>query len=183
MKRLTVWLVGLLAGLFCLLPLAQAQTSADYTQGVTVSGSTATIWFKPTSSTTTWVDVHYQLNGGATQSLRMSFNSATGRHEQNVLTPVAAGNTLAYHFTYNKGTPAYDTPSFSFTVGSSGGGTVGTPTFSPAPGTYSAAQSVSLSTSTAGAQIRYTTDGSTPTATSALYGGPINVAATMTIKA
>src|SRR6185369_8156373 len=96
---------------------------------------------------------------------------------------VAAGNTLAYHFTYNKGTPAYDTPTFNFTVGSTGGGTVATPTFSPAPGTYSAAQSVSLATTTAGAQIRYTTDGSTPTATSALYGGPLNVAATMTIKA
>jgi hypothetical protein len=183
MKRLALWLVSLLASLICLVPLAQAQSASDYTQGVDVSGSTATIWFKPTSSTTTWADTHYQLNGGPTQSLRMTFNAATGRHEQNVLTPVAAGNTLVYHFTYNKGAPAYDTPNFNFTVGSTGGGTVATPTFSPAPGTYTSAQSVTLATATAGAQIRYTTDGSTPTAASALYGGPINVAVTTTVKA
>ena len=30
----------------------QAQTASDYTQGVTVSGTTATINFNPTSSTT-----------------------------------------------------------------------------------------------------------------------------------
>ena len=183
MKRLALWLVSLLASLICLVPLAQAQTASDYTQGVEVSGSTAKFWFRPTSTQTTWADVHYQLNGGPVQSLRMTFNAATGRHEQNVLSPVAAGNTLSYRFTYNKGAPAYDTPTFAFTVGSGGGGTAATPTFSPAPGTYTGTQNVTLATSTAGAQIRYTTDGSTPTATSALYGGAISVAATTTIKA
>ena len=38
-----------------------------------------------------------------------------------------------------------------------------TPTFTPAAGTYSSAQSVTISTTTGGATIRYTTDGSTPT--------------------
>ena len=36
------------------------------------------------------------------------------------------------------------------------------PTFTPAAGTYTAAQSVTISTTTSGATIRYTTDGSTP---------------------
>jgi len=125
MKRLALWLVSLLASLICLVPLAQAQTASDYTQGVEVSGSTAKFWLKATTTSIPWADVHYQLNGGATQSLRMTFNAATGRHEQNVLTAVATGNTLTYRFTYGKNSLAYDTPSFNFTVGSTGGGTGG----------------------------------------------------------
>jgi glucosylceramidase len=58
-----------------------------------------------------------------------------------------------------------------------------TPTFSPAPGTYSSAQSVGLSDATAGAAIYFTTDGSTPTASSTLYSAPIAVSADTTIQA
>lgn len=61
---------------------------------------------------------------------------------------------------------------------------VAAPSFSPAPGTYTSAQSVTLSTSTSGASIRYTTDGSNPTSTTGtLYSGPINVASTTTLRA
>ena len=42
---------------------------------------------------------------------------------------------------------------------------------------------VALSTSTAGASIRYTTDGSVPTASSSLYTGPISITADTTLKA
>ena len=63
-------------------------------------------------------------------------------------------------------------------------GTVSAPTFSPAPGTYASAQSVTLSTSTVGASIRYTTDGSNPTSTTGTpYAGAIAVSATTTVKA
>jgi hypothetical protein len=61
--------------------------------------------------------------------------------------------------------------------------TAATPAFSPPPGTYTSAQTVSLSTSTAGATIFYTTDGSTPTTSSAVYSAPISVAASETIQA
>jgi Chitobiase/beta-hexosaminidase C-terminal domain len=57
------------------------------------------------------------------------------------------------------------------------------PSFSPAPGAYSVAQSVALSSTTSGATIRYTTDGSDPTASSPVYANPISVAASATIKA
>jgi nucleoid-associated protein YgaU len=61
---------------------------------------------------------------------------------------------------------------------------VATPTFSPAEGTYAASQSVTISTSTEGAEIRYTTDTSEPTATAGrLYSDPISVSSTTTIKA
>lgn len=61
-------------------------------------------------------------------------------------------------------------------------GTCATPTFSPAAGSYEGTQNVTIS-STAGATIYYTTDGSTPTASSSVYSSPIAVSADMTIKA
>jgi nucleoid-associated protein YgaU len=62
--------------------------------------------------------------------------------------------------------------------------TVAAPAFSPAEGSYPGAQSVTLATSTEGAEIRYTTDSSAPTATSGtVYAGPIPVGATTTLRA
>ena len=62
---------------------------------------------------------------------------------------------------------------------------VAVPTFSPGAGTYDAPQSVIISTATAGATIRYTTDGvTTPTETvGTVYAGPISVTANQTLKA
>ncbi|MGA3223159.1 MAG: chitobiase/beta-hexosaminidase C-terminal domain-containing protein [Acidobacteriaceae bacterium] len=57
------------------------------------------------------------------------------------------------------------------------------PQFSPAAGSYTAAQTVSISDSTAGATIYYTTNGSTPTTASSVYAGPISVSSTTTINA
>ncbi|MGI8958236.1 MAG: chitobiase/beta-hexosaminidase C-terminal domain-containing protein, partial [Bryobacteraceae bacterium] len=58
-----------------------------------------------------------------------------------------------------------------------------TPTFSPSAGTYSSGQPVSISDSSVGATIYYTTNGATPTASSSVYTGPIAVSATTAIKA
>ncbi len=60
---------------------------------------------------------------------------------------------------------------------------VATPTFSPAAGTYSSAQSVTLSDATSGATIYYTTNGTTPTTSSTRYTGPITVSSTETLQA
>lgn len=60
---------------------------------------------------------------------------------------------------------------------------VATPGFSPAGGTYTSAQNVTISCTTSGAIIRYTTDGSTPTSSSAQYTGAILIESTKTIKA
>ncbi len=56
-------------------------------------------------------------------------------------------------------------------------------TFQPAAGTYFATQMVTLSDADSAATIFYTTDGSTPTASSSQYTAPISVAASRTIKA
>jgi beta-lactam-binding protein with PASTA domain len=65
----------------------------------------------------------------------------------------------------------------------SGGGVVASPTFNPPAGTYPSAQSVKLTTATAGASIYYTTDGSAPSTLSTLYTVPISVNSSLTIKA
>ena len=56
-----------------------------------------------------------------------------------------------------------------------------TPTFSPAGGTFSAAQSVILSDATPGASVFYTTDGSTPSSSSILYTSAIVISSSSTI--
>ncbi|MBP5510877.1 MAG: chitobiase/beta-hexosaminidase C-terminal domain-containing protein [Kiritimatiellae bacterium] len=62
--------------------------------------------------------------------------------------------------------------------------TVEAPTFLPAATTfYTDTMSVTLSCATAGATIRYTTNGSEPTASSTQYTGAITLNATTTIKA
>ncbi len=57
------------------------------------------------------------------------------------------------------------------------------PTFTPAAGTYTSLQSIAISDAVAGAAIYYTTDGSTPTASSLLYGGPVSVGTSETLQA
>ncbi|MCF7913506.1 MAG: chitobiase/beta-hexosaminidase C-terminal domain-containing protein [Candidatus Cloacimonetes bacterium] len=60
---------------------------------------------------------------------------------------------------------------------------VATPTFNPPGGSYTTSQNVTITSTTSGATIRYTTNGSTPTSTSPIYSSPINVAITTTLKA
>ena len=55
-------------------------------------------------------------------------------------------------------------------------GTVGSPIFSPVPGSYETVQKVSITTATSGATIYYTTNGSTPDSLSTVYTGPITIA-------
>jgi hypothetical protein len=57
------------------------------------------------------------------------------------------------------------------------------PTFSPAGGIYTAATSVSISSSLQRATVRFTTDGSPPTPTSEIYEPPVPVFATTVIRA
>lgn len=57
------------------------------------------------------------------------------------------------------------------------------PTFTPVAGTYTSAQTVTISDTTPNATIYYTTNGVTPTTSSTAYAGPITVSSTETIEA
>lgn len=84
------------------------------------------------------------------------------------VTPGAAYYDIEFgsaSFTYNSETP------------------VAKPTFNIAGGSYAGEQSVTISCTTQGATIYYTTNGSDPTASSTQYNGAITVDETMTIKA
>lgn len=63
------------------------------------------------------------------------------------------------------------------------GNMVVTPVFNPPAGTYASSINVSISTTTPGAVIHYTTDGSEPTESSNVYSAPIPVSSDTTIKA
>ena len=96
--------------------------------------------------------------------------------------PNAVGGTTAYAgFTAASGgaTAVQNIKTWTFTSGTAK--TAADPIFSPAPGTYSDAQKVSLISGTGGAKIYYTVDGSTPTTASAVYSAPINVNGTSLI--
>ncbi len=88
--------------------------------------------------------------------------------------------------------------SFPVTVTAAGGGvikttaftlsvslalTVATPTITPNGGNFSGSVSVAMQSATSGASIHYTTNGSTPTQSSTLYSGTMNVTSSTTINA
>ena len=145
---------------------------------------------------------HLRLYSGATHT----FSSTVGNITSIVFTCTASGTN-----NYGPGKMSGDGYSYSGTVGtwsgnastvtitggqsrctsivvtytpSSGTPTCGTPTISPAEGTFYGSQEITITTSTAGASIYYTTDNSTPSSTNGtLYSAPFSIAETTTIKA
>lgn len=119
-------------------------------------------------------------------------------------TPTANGAGTCTHGTTYSGTISVSTTQTLKAIGSLSGdsdsgvgtapyiiaGPVATPTFSPSGATYSSAQSVTISTSTGGATLCYTIDGTTPTANGSgtcthgtTYSVAVSVAVSLTLKA
>lgn len=131
---------------------------------------------------------------GSLTEISMTFSSGEGTNA--ITTDVGTyengtwtGSASAVTFTIGGTSGHRRIASFAITY-SAGGGTqtVATPTFSPAAGTYNAAQNVTISTTTAGATIYYTTDGTEPIAATGgpqgtVYSSPIAISQTTTVKA
>jgi uncharacterized protein YidB (DUF937 family) len=154
---------GLLAGAT---PTAAKPTFSP--AGGTYTGSQSVTIADATASAT----IYYTTNGTTptTSSTRYTGPIAVTSSETLEAIAVAGGMTNS------------QVASATYTIQQSGG-TTATPTFSPAAGTYTAAQSVTIADATSGATIYYTTDGSTPTTSSTVYSGPISVAASETVEA
>jgi glucosylceramidase len=150
-------------------PAQQAATPTfSPAAGTFTSAQTVTL-----SDTTTGASIYYTTNG-TTPTESSTLYSA----------PIAVSSTTTIEAI------AVDAPTYTNSNVATGTFTINlpvaaTPTFSPAPGTFTAAQSVTLSDATTGASIYYTTNGSTPTTSSTLYSPstPIAVSATTTINA
>lgn len=152
----------------------------------TYSGANAT---SPTSlSNITKVEVTYSTNassGAGTIKIQVGSNS------EKSFTVTSSGGATDRKATFNYATP--ETGKVKLTVTCTTNSVyiksvaittgVNAPTFSPAAGTYVGNQNVTISTSTSGATIYYTTDGSTPTTSSNVYSSAIPVTTQTTIKA
>jgi len=97
---------------------------------------------------------------------------------------IVGGNTAYVGFTGGTGgsTSSQKIETWTFTSNGSTA-TAATPGIAPAAGTYTLPVTVTLSDSTTGAAIYYTTDGSAPSAASTLYGSPFGLTGPETVKA
>ena len=138
---------------------------------VTFAGTNA-----PASGVTT-----YQFAPGALNTV----NEASALTTTSTLeAPMGNSTTPGVSVASGYSLPAHSVTAFMWeTNGTGSTATAGTPTFSPAGGTFSSAQTVTLYSSTSGATIYYTTNGTTPSTSSTKYTGPITVSATETLSA
>ena len=132
----------------------------------------------------------YLAKSGTTSNSTLTTLTSSTNNCKVVLT---ISNTGATSFNFNNSRNRYLTYSYSFSLTGSSNTNIrifkkvpipNAPTFSLEEGEYSSTQSVKLSTTTSGATIFYTTDGSTPTTNSIQYTGAITIGeGTTTIKA
>jgi hypothetical protein len=128
-------------------------------------------------------------SGGGAYALGGSWTTAESSHfstlyQGNLAGYQALASTATVSLTTAVGGGPWVAMLANFYIGSSG--QAATPTFTPAPGSYTSAVAVTINTATSGASISYTTDGSTPTQTHGTIGvAPVFVTlgSTMTLKA
>lgn len=122
------------------------------------------------STTTSGATIHYTTDATEPTTSSTAYSA-----------PVSVASTLTLRARgFKTGWSPSDSVTPSYWIS---GGTVAAPTATPAAGTFTSAPLVTLASATSGASIRYTLDGSDPTATAALYRYPFVVAATTTVKA
>lgn len=116
------------------------------------------------------------------------YNAGVGQYGQ-----PESGLVGGWHFNEGAGTTAADYSGTGITltlkngtvwaagkVAGTASQTVATPTITPNGGTFAGSTQITLATSTSGATIRYTLDGSTPSSSSTLYSSPFTLSSTST---
>src|SRR5579871_239561 len=147
-------------------PQTAAQPTFNPGSGAVLSGTTVTI-----SSTTAGATIYYTTDGTDPGTSSMQYSAPI---------PITAAVTIKAIATVS-GLANSPVASASYTLTTTP--TVSTPTFSPAAGAVVSGTMVTISTTTAGATIYYTTDGSVPGSSSTQYSAPISITAAVTIKA
>lgn len=129
----------------------------------------------------------FMFKGGTEAVTETSGGTAgTWNSEEKTLTWIPSSDSFAFFAFYQNGQAASGTNKLAGENAIEVTYTTGkcfTPAFSPEGGVFLSEQTVTLSCSTTGANIYYTTNGDTPTAESTQYSSPISVAETKTIKA
>ncbi len=142
------------------------------TPTISPNGGTFTSTVSVTLATTTsGASIRYTLDGSTPTSLSPLYTSPISISSSATLKVVG----------FKSSTPDSAVASAAFTIQSST--VVSTPVISPAGGSFVGSVQVSLSTATSGATIRYTQDGTTPTASSTAYTTPFTLTSSKTVKA
>jgi Chitobiase/beta-hexosaminidase C-terminal domain len=156
---------------------SSAVASASYT--ITPPAATPTFSVAPgtytavqsviLSDATTGSTIYYTTNGATPTTSSTQYSGAI---------PVTASETIeAIAVATGYSSSAIASANYTLSL------TAATPTFSLAAGTYASAQSVTLSDTTPGATIYYTTNGAGPTTSSTVYSGAISVGTSEVIEA
>jgi sugar lactone lactonase YvrE len=163
---------------------ANYTAAAEVTQSIVVNQAAQAISFTATSPITYSATpiALTATGGGSGNPVSLSVVSGPGTISGNMLTLTGIGTVVvAANQTGNANYTA--APQVTQNIVVNPNGTAATPTFTPAGGNYTAAQSVTIADTTPGAAIYYTTDGTIPAITSNKYTGAISVTATETIQA
>ncbi len=148
------------------IPQTVATPSASPSGGTYTSNQTVTL-----SSATSGATIHYTTDGSIPTSSSNTYSSALTISASITLKAIAIKSGMA--------DSAVMSEAYTINIPQ----TVATPTASPAGGSYTSNQSVTLGTATGGATIYYTTDGSDPNASSSAYSSPLSIANTTILKA
>ncbi len=168
---------GMRAGLWCgwMMTLAalagcgggSSSTSSSPTQAAAPAFSPAGGTYSTTQTVTlsdasAGATIYYTLDGSTPTVASIAYSAPLSVAKTTIINAVAGGSGFDLS--------PESTATYTINLASAA-----TPTFSPAPGTYTGTQSVTLTDATAGATLYYTLDGSTPTTASAVYAVPIAV--------